>query len=470
MKTLRGTTRRWPSRVAGIAVLAGTLSACSLEVFDPDIVQPEDVSDPASLPIAIAGVVGDFQLMYDNYARYSGMFVDEFILAGTFPSRVEVDTRQILSDNSTLTGGLYELIHVARFSADNLVEGAQGLVGDPDADQDIVELAIAIGQYYGGYARLLLAEMYCQSILGGGDDTNPNYESSPVAAEARMQDALTWFQAAEASATAIGRANLADAARVGQGRANMFLGNYAAAASAVSSVGTTFNYMAEFSSNDPTQYNDVYTFTYADTQVIRWTVGDGTQPERNFERFPFYDQFVDAELLDPDPPASFTAFNSSILVHLQLIYPPPIAPGVPATPPSAAGQAAPMFAATGYEARIMEAEVQYRAGNVAAAESAINALLTTGLNPHGATFEAVDLTGDFDSDIALIGYAYSAGMWLTGHRLGFMRRVFRNDGVDLYPAEQPGRDYSFPVVKQELDNNPDINQACPSGSTGSWPA
>lgn len=469
MKTLRGTTRRWPARVAGIAVLAGTLSACNLDVFDPDIVTPDDVSDPASLPIAIAGVVGDFQLMYDNYARYSGLFVDEFILAGTFPTRVQIDERKILSDNSTLTGGLYEVIHVARFSADNLVQAAQGLVGDPDADQDLVELAIAIGQYYGAYARLLLAELYCQSILGGGDETNPNYESSPVSADDRMQDALTWFQAAEASAATIGDGNLADAARVGQGRANMWMGNYAAAAAAVASVGTFFNYMAEFSSNDPSQYNDVYTFTYADTQVIRWTVGDGTQPERNFELFPYYDEFVDAGLLDPDPPSSFTAFNSSILVHLQLIYPPPIAPGVPASPPSAAGQAAPMFAATGYEARIMEAEVEYRAGGVEAAELKIN-LLLAGDNPHGAIFDPIDLTGDFASDIEKIGYAYSAGMWLTGHRMGFLRRVFRNDNVDLFPAVQPGRDYSFPVVKQELDNNPDINQACTSGDAGSWPA
>ncbi|MEE8572921.1 MAG: hypothetical protein V3T20_06640 [Gemmatimonadota bacterium] len=462
MKILCGTKRPWLDGAVGIVLLAGTLSACNLEVFDPDIVTPEDVSDPASLPIAIAGVVGDFQLMFDTNARYTGLLTDEFILAGTFPTRLQVDTRDMLFDNSTLTG-VYENIHVARFSADNLVQAALGLVGDPDADQDLVAQAIAVGQFYGAYVRLALAEMYCQSILGGGDETNPNYESSPKGPDERMQDALTRFQAAEASATAFGDADLADAARIGQARANMWLGNYAAAASAVASVSTGFEFMAAFSSNDPSQYNDVYTFTYADTQVIRWTVGDGTAPERNFERFPFYDEFTDAGLLLPDPPSNFTAFNSSILVHLQMIYPPPIAPGVPASPPSAAGQSAPMVIASGFEARIMEAEVMYRGGNTAGAEGTINALLTTGDNPHGAVFAPVDLTGDFDSDIALIGYAYEAGAWLTGHRMGFVRRVLRNDGVDLFPPTQPGSDTAFPVVKQELDNNPDINQACPSG-------
>jgi hypothetical protein len=462
MKILRGTKRPWLAKVAAIVLLGGTLSSCNLEVFDPDIVQPEDVSDPASLPIAIAGVVGDFQLMYDDVARYTGLLTDEFILAGTFPTRVQVDQRDMLSDNTTLNG-VYENIHVSRFSADNLVEGAQGLVGDPDADQDLVEQALAIGQFYGGYVRVLLAEMYCQSILGGGDETNPNYESSPVGPDERMQDALTLLQAAQASATALGAADLADAAKVGQARANMWLGNYASAASAVASVGTGFEYMAAFSSNDPSQYNDVYDFTYSDTQQIRWTVGDGTQPERNFERFPFYDEFVDAGLLNPDPGSGFSAFNASILVHLQMIYPPPLAGGVPQSPPTANGQSAPMVIASGFEARIIEAEVAYRGGDVAGAEATINALLTTGDNPHGAIFAPVDLTGDFDSDIALIGYAYEVGMWLAGHRMGFVRRVLRNDNVDLFPDVQPGTDTAFPVVKQELDNNPDINQACPSG-------
>jgi hypothetical protein len=461
-KIIGGTQRPWPAKVAGIVLLGGTLSSCNLEVFDPDIVQPEDVADPASLPIAIAGVVGDFQLMYDDYARTTGLLVDEFILSGTFPGRAQIDRREMQFDIATLTG-FYENIHVSRFSADNLTQAAQSLVGDPEADQDLVEQALSVGQFYGGYVRVLLAEMYCQSILGGGDETNPNYESSPKGPDERMQNALTMLQAAQASATALGNADLADAAKIGQARANMWLGNYASAASAVASVGTGFEYMAEFSSNDPSQYNDVYMFTYGDVAGIRWTVGDGTQPERNFERFPFYDEFTDAGLLLPDPPSSFNAFNASILVHLQMIYPPPASPGVPQSPPTANGQSSPMVIASGFEARIIEAEVAYRGGDVAGAEATINALLTTGDNPHGAIFAPVDLTGDFTSDIVLIGYAYEAGMWLTGHRMGFVRRVLRNDNVDLFPDVQPGTDTAFPVVKQELDNNPDINQICPSG-------
>ena len=72
---------QWPRAylVTGLAAAVFALSSCSLDVFDPDIVSPEDVSDPASLPIAITGAIGDLQFSLDDYALYSGLFADEFI-------------------------------------------------------------------------------------------------------------------------------------------------------------------------------------------------------------------------------------------------------------------------------------------------------------------------------------------------------------------------------------------------------
>ena len=128
--------RPWTGAVAGVAALALVLSSCSLDVFDPDVVSPDDVSDPASLPIAVTGAIGDLQFALDDYALYSGLFTDEFLLAGTFPTRQEVDERRINFTNTTLNTELYELMHSSRFSADNLVASAQSLVGNEEADQD----------------------------------------------------------------------------------------------------------------------------------------------------------------------------------------------------------------------------------------------------------------------------------------------------------------------------------------------
>ena len=454
------------SRIALVRVAAATLlvtlfAACSSGGGLVDLVpedETEDPSDMGSLATAITDVIDDFTLALDNYARYSGLLIDEFVLAGTFSGRREVDERAIDSDNSVLTDDLYVPIHRARFSADFLAAAAESLIGDANQDQDVVDEAIVVGQLYGGYVRVLLAELYCQSILGGGDSTALVFEAEPLSPDARMSDALDLLQAAEANAAASGFADLAQAARVAQARAHMWLEEYSQAASVAASVDPDFLFESEYSSADPARYNDVYAYTYGDFQVIRWTVGDGLQPERNLERFAFYEEWADLGLIEPEPGQAFAALDPAIQVHLQLIY------GQGQDPPAAVGQAASILLGSGFEADIMEAEAAYRTGDRPLAAQIVNSRLTDpSANPHEKEFSPVSFTGNLALDLAEIGRAYSAGTWLTGHRFGFMRRVLRNDGVDLFPSAQPGRDTAFPVVKLELDNNDGIGQACPSG-------
>ena len=454
----RDLVQRRLARLAGAGFLALALSACNLEVFDPDIIEPTDVQDPASIPVVIAGIVGDFQEAFDTHTRYTGMLTDEFILAGTFETRRQVDDRSMLVQNNTLNG-VWEEISTARFSSDNAVEGLTPLIGDPELEdqQELIRQGIAIGQYYGAYIRLVMAEMYCQSILGGGDTASVNYESAPLLPDARMQQALEFFQQAEATATLIGAADLASAAVVGQARAQMWLGNYAQAATLAATVDPDFRFFAEYSANDPAQYNEIYQFTYGDVQFIRWGIGDGTTAVRFFERFMYFADWVNAGLIDPDPDPSFESVNPQVPVRLQMVY----GRGLP--PPDNVGRAAPMLIASGFEAEMMVAEAEYRAGNLAGAAARMNSRLTTGDNPYAATFAPVSFTGDFETDIREIGRAYLAGTWLTGHRMHFVRRVLRNDGVDLYPPDKLGTDTAFPLEEQEVNNNPDLPQACPSG-------
>ncbi len=450
--------KRPPRALTAVGALAVGLSACNLDVIDPDIVTPQDAADPASIPAVIAGMVGDFQLAFDDFARDAALFTDEFLLAGTFPTRQEVNQRQILVQNVTLNIDQWQKIHVNRFSADIAVDILLPLVGDPELDQEVIQRGVAFGQYYGAYARVMLAEMFCQSILGGGEPEAVNYEGSPIGPDERMSQALALFQQAQASATAAGEADLSEAAVVGQAHANMFLGNYSAAASAAAGVSPGFLFVSEYSSNVPAQYNEVYTLTYGDTEVIRYSVGDGTLATRNFERFPFYDEWVAVGLVNPDPGPAFLSFDRSVAVKLQTIY------GGGNNPPSGVGQAASMIIASGFEADIIQAEVLYRNGDLAGAAALINSRITdSAANPHGKVFSPVAFTGTFATDIAEIGRAYLAGLWLTGNRLHFMRRVLRNDGVDLYPPLTDGSDTAFPVPQQELDNNPDMSASCPSG-------
>lgn len=131
---------------------------------------------------------------------------------------------------------------------------------------------------------------------------------------------------------------------------------------------------------------------------------------------------------------------------------------------------------------MIEAEAMLRAGQVQAAEDLVNRMLSSpSLNPllmtepslssaatTGETFgefDPVDFGDAFEpqEDLPKMARARAAGLWLQGQRQGTLRRYFRNDGVNLYP-ERDGNAMSLPVVSQEVQNNPNISQACPGGN------
>ena len=77
------------------------LTACEggiLDVDDSGIVVPADLDEagPAAIPTLVNGVVGSYHEAVDGVVRYSAMLTDEMILAGTFPTRFQVDARYML--------------------------------------------------------------------------------------------------------------------------------------------------------------------------------------------------------------------------------------------------------------------------------------------------------------------------------------------------------------------------------------
>lgn len=121
---------------------------------------------------------------------------------------------------------------------------------------------------------------------------------------------------------------------------------------------------------------------------------------------------------------------------------------------------------------MIEAEVELRTGDPEVAEDDVNALLedaTQSLNPMRAAnpdlqlgaFDPVDFTGDLQNDLTELARARAAGLWLSGARQGYLRRIAERDGVDLYPSQTQGDDRSFPIVQQEINNNDAVQSACP---------
>ena len=469
-ETEMGPLRRWLSLVlAGVLVLP----ACDgiLDIDQTGIIVFDDVeaAGPAAVPVLVNGMVGNYQEAVDDIIRYSALLTDEMIVSGTFETRLQVDRRRIQVNNATLTGAMYTPLHQARMQADTTVNLLQNRLQDPAFEEVLDELneGIALGKLYGGFSRIWMAELYCWSILTGMFP-----ESSPLVPDNRMLQALIFLQEAETLAAIAGLEEIRLAAIAGQARAHLWLRNFPQAATLAAEVPRDFVHWAEFSQNDPVQYNEMYMFTWGDIQLIRWTVGDGTTQTRGNERWEHFDEFLSLNLLEFEP-EGFTAFTSSIPVSLQGLY-------------NRADSR--VLSASGAEAMLIRAEVAVRSGQTATAEQLLNdlrsdyslrATIQWGVDPPDSVDELTDLTlaGTLAQDLRTVAAERARELWLTGDRLTTSRRLRLDPtvNIDLFPPVKTringGDDIAFPIVQLELDNNPNLGSgdACPAGQTiGSW--
>lgn len=432
-----------------VPIVALGFMACELDVADPSVIRDEELAGPASVPTVISGVVGDLATATEHYVLYSSMFTDEMILAGTFPTRVEVDNREILQSNATVTGEVNETLQVARSQAATMSEAFEGFLGDEDFEQQDLREGIAIGKYVEGLMHLQLGELYCQIPIEPGGNPLPSNDI--------VQTALTLFGEAETAAEEAGLEDWRQAAIVGQARAHQWLGDHLAAAEAALEVEDDHRLFVEYATNDPEQFNKVFDLTFgSQNEVIRWTVGAGLEGQREGEKFALYDLFVDSlGIVDPDP--GLSAFNSSIDVHAQQIY---------------NDEDDDIAISSGIHARLIEAESAIRGQHPggADAETLINDVRSTwqerwtnerfrvdvGLGDvNGAAQEKFgDDFGNLTEQRQLLVLAdeLARETWLTGVRQETARRFVEEFGaeteMDIFP-DRSGDQICWPVPEQE---------------------
>jgi hypothetical protein len=466
---IRSSVPRRRRRVLPWLLGAIALAGCDsiLDVDESGIITPTDLdaAGPASIASMIYAVVGAYQEAADDVARYGALITDEMVSSSNSPDRLQVDLRRIQPNNLTLTGGMYTALHQARQLADTITLVLRDREQRPEftSVQPDIRAGIALGRLYGGYARIWLAELYCWSILTG---TTP--EAAPVLPDARMRQALTYLREAESLASAAGLEDSRLAAIVGQARAHLWLREYSEAAGQAGRVPRDFLYWAEYSRNAASQYNEMYTFTWGDTENIEWTVGDGVVGSRGNEEFEFLDQFIALNLVLYRPPG-FTAASSSIPVVLQNLY---------GRPESG------IRLASGAEAALIRAEAAVRASQTAAAEQILNdlrsdfsfrtLLLDRVRPPDGNALGGVRLTGTLRTDLKTVANERARELWLTGDRQTTSRRLRLDPlAINLYPALKGAvggaDDIAFPIPQLELDTNPRVVRSCPVGQAlGAW--
>ena len=409
-----------------LMVAAGLVAtvACNdmLRVDDPVNLTPDDLQGGATA-LTVNGVRGAFQSMFDYYVMHTAILTDEMILAGTFPYRAEMDARSITANNEGLLGDLYTPLSTARFMADTAVAILDAAAGGGGDEAERLE-GVALAKYYAAYSRMLLAEAFCKSAINGGQG---------LTSDERMADALTAFQDAGSAAQAVGDAELIAASKLGEARANLWLGQYPAAATAAAAVPADFSFKAYYSTASVAQKNKIVRLTYAIDEARRFTVGDGSLVFTGHEKWAYFDEWESLGLLEKRP--DLTSFNAAVPVVLQLKYP---------------TADTPIVMASGAEARLIEAEVKLRDSDPGGAAAIVNDLRSShwGLG-------AISFSGDLATDLPVMARERARELWLTGERLPTLRRYLA-DGVDLFPGGKQGTDTCFPVPQRELDTNPNF--------------
>ena len=424
------------ARAAGFA-LAGALvvsvTGCSIDdllsVGDPDVATPGSLTGAAALPALLAGARSDFQVAFsgasnsEGQATYTGLFTDELLFVESFDTRLQIDKRDVRSDNSNVEA-VFRNVMRARASAEVAAERFEEF--DPGTAGHSQSLSLA------GYGYIMIAENWCSGIPISRLINGVEQFGEPESTDEIFQRAVVAFQDAVDAALTADDDEMLNLARVGLGRAYLNLGQYAQAAAAVAAVPDGFEFVIEHSENTPRQYNGIYSFTYSGRRfsVSETEAGEGL-PFRSAN--------------DPRVPvvlASVPAWDGSSSLYLTPKYP---------------SRSADVPLATGIEARLIEAEAALNGtGGAAAMYAILNDLRAdndmTPLTPGATMAEAVD-------DLF---YERAFWLYLTAHRLGDLRRLVRDYGrsaESVYPSGQYwklgqnyGDDLSFPLPLDEASN------------------
>ena len=446
-------------RILVLGAVVALSAGCNTTVTQPDVVKATTVTGKAALPSQLAGAYGDFAEAYlgsglSNSFIYSqaqegqvistAMFTDEMHETDYFTNHLQVDLREADRDNITVDD-TYRMVQRARLSSEQT--SLNYTTYDPTNTGRLTVLNLA------GFAYILLAETYCANVPVSSVDASGNITyGGPVvtdsllhAAEAKFHQVLT-LSTADLAATAdtAGITTEVNRANVGLARALLDEGQYAAAAVAAGNVPDGFADTIERSSNSPAEQNGVFYYTNIE---VRYAV---TSNEGG-NGLPFTIS-GDPRIVMGNPVSTTLGLDGVSTDSIQQLYP-------------AYGSSGTL--ATAIEARMIEAEAAMQAGNGGLYLSKINGVRTLyGLSPIS------DPGGSARVDTLFTERAYD--FWLTGHRVGDLRRLMRQYGRaenTVWPSGtyfknnlQYGNQVAFPIPREE-DNNPKYTDAgCKQGT------
>jgi starch-binding outer membrane protein, SusD/RagB family len=424
---------RGPLALAALGAVLG-LGACSrdelLAVNTPDQITPEAAASPSGAAALRVSALGNFANFYSGDNAGNG--VSMRIASG------------LLGDEMTTSRGGTEHMDSRAVNENTFPATVWSLVGS--AQTQLIRARKALGQYgtpgvtnqsqmaqmqaLEGYVYLITGELYCNGVpIGNADDANPQ--------TALLTNAQLFVRAIAAFDSALTLAPAADAtnrnlAIVGKARALVDQKQFAQAATLVAAIPTNYQYFVQHSRT--TIINDIYD----------WMVGTRNFGVVNREGINGQDY-----LSAGDPRIRFgtTAPGQD--------GSPTISPTKYPNPDS------PVELATGIEARMIEAEAALEAGNISVYLAHLNTARATlaGLAP-------LTDPGTTESRVNLLFRERAFWFWLTGHRVGDLRRLIRQYGRNAESVFPTGAYFKGGVYGSDVNLIPSNAERNNSGFPG----
>lgn len=436
----RSQARRFVGAAALASAAAGAGCSGLLDVTDPDVLNPGDLASPSAAIAARNGAVLRLTTATtgqnsDNVFLIGGLLADEWRSGDTFEQRNTTDQRTLVAENTFLDELLRDLMRV-RLQADTAIALTRRFEATNTS-------GIAQMFAFKAYAAVLLGEHFCNGIPFSRLDGTAIVGGNPLSVDSTFGLASAEADSALAVAPAAND-RWARLARVVKARALLNRGQFAAASTAIggasAATGVPQSYTFATYHSTVTESNAMWSLN---TSARRYSVS----PAEGINGLNFRGA-ADPRL----PTAAGTgsralAFDSSTPYVDQLKW----------------ARYDSVVVMSGIEARLIEAEAQYRTDTTSAANRVIvtnqlNAIRTAS-GVAGLTPLATPATSNAMEDLLFRERAF--WMYSTGHRLGDLRRLMRQYGraeAAVYPtgAYHKGGTYGnvkvIPISVDEKNN------------------
>jgi hypothetical protein len=432
MTSLRTTRAR---RHLGTVALGASmiLSGCDamLRANDPDIVTTATSAAGAialrngvvsRLNAATVGVQGP-----DGIFLFGGLLVDEWRSGDTFEQRNTADARTVDPTNSFLAEPFRNL-NRTRVEGRDAINALRTFAPTPLSN---VALMFALT----GFAENQIGETWCNGIPFSDVVNGVIVFGNPVSVDSAFKRAINSADSALANNGGVAAevARMTNLANIVKARALVNRGQFAAAATAVAAVPTSYTYTMTFSLGTRDNQN----------WALGQSVGRYVVPDREgINGMPW------VSAADPRVPVvnqNRNAFDSTTPWFATTLW----------------ARSDSVIIASGIEARLIEAEAALQAGDATAFLAMLNVARATKAN-----LPPLADPGTATTRQDLLFQERAFWMFGTGHRLGDLRRLVRQYGrgaETIYPTGvfpkggNYGPDLNLPVSFTEL-NNPNIPQ------------